>query len=357
MSDPRTSPGEMGDVILEERIALTNLNELWRGRRREGGAAVAVKIPISPAAESALRGEVEVVTGLMAAGAKGIVPVELKTAPTVHLVSPWMGGRTFRDVLDEAQSPDDRAQALKLLLRVVDDVAFVQSRGVLHGDLKPENILVDPVGQPWLTDFGMSRVIRAARLDSRIAQSVGDGGEGWGGTLAYLPPEGLLGDPPAAAWDVYALGVMFHEALLGERPDRACTADVLRARLPGDAVDLLLKSLAYRPEDRIPTVPALKRLLDDVKDSLTRTGAARVLYGLGRVTLGGLAAFFIALRYASVLALCVSYAVLLALMFIRGWEWGFWFIPIAGAHYLIRWEGPETARQTALRKSGYVVDE
>lgn len=342
------------DIALEERIAVTNLSEVWRGRRASDGAEVAVKFALSPAAAAMLQPEADTVRALQAACVPWIVPAEYVASPVPHLVFPWKGRRTFRDVIDGIATGDDRARAAAILFEVVHTVALVQQAGFQHGDLKPENILVDDDGRAWLTDFGMARAVHAARLDTRVKNSMdATGGGGWGGTLHYLPPEGLQGEPPAASWDVYALGVILHEVLLGKRPDRAASPESLKAVLPAEVVDVLLQALAYSPDDRIPNVPTLSVHLAPVAAELTRTGAARLAGRAKRRALAGLAAFFVALRYLSVLALLAGYASI-ALLMRKEPSWIFAYVPFAILHCVVRWEGPESGAEAIARRTGEV---
>lgn len=93
---------------------------------------------------------------------------------------------------------------------LVDSIVTVHAAGFLHGDLKPANVLVEPGGRVVLLDFGMSRKID---LDDRLSDTAGVAG-----TLAYLPPEAAEDPRPTVAWDVYALGLLFFEALTGRLP-------------------------------------------------------------------------------------------------------------------------------------------
>lgn len=344
-------------LALEERVARTNFSEVWRGKRVATGAEVAVKLPISPSGAEALRLEAETVQALTRSGVRGIVPAEFVAEPTPHLVLPWMGGRTLRDVITEARSGGARSRAMRVYFDVLRTVAAVDAERFLHGDLKPENILIDEGGNPFLTDFGMARHIRMARLDSHVSRSMSVGSGEWGGTLHYLPPEGLQGEAPSRSWDVYAMGVILHEILLGRRPDRAATPEELRAILPEKVVDVLLHALAYSPKDRIASTQALAAELEGIRFELTAGGPA--MWGLRgmRLALTGLAAFFVMLRYLSVAALLVSYVAIpvLALSSKEGFLFLFLYIPIFAFHAVIRWEGPESPEEARLRKSGAVV--
>ena len=118
------------------------------------------------------------------------------------------------------------AQRLEMFLRVVDGVAAAHSVGVLHKDLKPSNVLVASIDRDdWqvkLTDFGSSRLLEPERLAelgitqlglTMTASVLSDSGSG---TPLYLAPELLTGAPPTVRSDVYALGVMLYQFLVGD---------------------------------------------------------------------------------------------------------------------------------------------
>jgi tetratricopeptide (TPR) repeat protein len=104
---------------------------------------------------------------------------------------------------------------LELTAKICDAVEHAHQRGVIHRDLKPGNILVDETGQPKILDFGVARVTESDMQHTRqtsLGQLVG--------TLAYMSPEQVLGDPFALdiRSDVYALGLTLYELLAGKLP-------------------------------------------------------------------------------------------------------------------------------------------
>jgi eukaryotic-like serine/threonine-protein kinase len=109
-------------------------------------------------------------------------------------------------------------EIVDIMRRVSDAVAYAHRRGVIHRDLKPGNILIDREGAPRLLDFGLARATQAADAhDPRSSSTLA--GE-FVGTFAYAAPEQLAGEPAAidSRCDLYALGVVFYEALAGKRP-------------------------------------------------------------------------------------------------------------------------------------------
>jgi serine/threonine protein kinase len=116
-------------------------------------------------------------------------------------------------------------ERLELMTKVCDAVHHAHQKGVIHRDLKPGNILVNASGQPKILDFGVARAtdsdIKATTLQTAVGQLVG--------TIAYMSPEQVAGDPRAldTRADVYALGVICYELLTGRVP-----IDVARKTLP-----------------------------------------------------------------------------------------------------------------------------
>jgi serine/threonine protein kinase/WD40 repeat protein len=104
---------------------------------------------------------------------------------------------------------------VRLFLDVLDAVAYGHARGVLHRDLKPANLLVGSDGRPRVIDFGIAKAIdgdRAASLALTVTTRIV-------GTLQYMSPE-QFGHRDAADTrsDVYALGLVLFEALVGRPP-------------------------------------------------------------------------------------------------------------------------------------------
>jgi len=109
-------------------------------------------------------------------------------------------------------------QKLTLMVKICEAVQHAHQRGLIHRDLKPGNILVDETGQPKILDFGVARVTEADAQEGDSQPTMLTGLGQLVGTLAYMSPEQVLGDPLEVDTrsDVYALGVILYE-LLAER--------------------------------------------------------------------------------------------------------------------------------------------
>lgn len=106
-------------------------------------------------------------------------------------------------------------QRLDLFAKVCDAVQSAHSRLVVHRDLKPSNILVTAEGQPKLLDFGISKLLESDETEADAAVTVlGQRAL----TPEYASPEQVCDEPITTAVDVYALGLLLHRLLCGERP-------------------------------------------------------------------------------------------------------------------------------------------
>ncbi|MGK0190219.1 MAG: WD40 repeat protein/predicted Ser/Thr protein kinase [Verrucomicrobiales bacterium] len=114
-------------------------------------------------------------------------------------------------------------EAADLMVTVAHAVHYAHQRGILHRDLKPANILIDASGKPWLTDFGLAKLLDT---DSGLTLT-----QAIAGTPHYMAPEQARGNKKdiSTATDVWALGVIFYETLTGSPPFQAETnTEILR---------------------------------------------------------------------------------------------------------------------------------
>ncbi len=141
--------------------------------------------------------------------------------------------------------------AVRLTDEIANGLAFAHSRGIIHADMKPSNILLDQSDQPKICDFGIART-PAEESDSPQLFA----------TALYVAPERVEGRPASVASDIYGLGLVVYEMLVGKPPFTSGNAAVLlrdhvvrppvppshlRPSLPKEVDSIVLKALAKDP--------------------------------------------------------------------------------------------------------------
>ena len=143
---------------------------------------------------------------------------------TVFYVMPFVDGESLRDRLErERQLPV--ADAMRLTREVADALAYAHARGVIHRDIKPENILLQG-GHALVADFGIA--LAASKTGANRLTETGMSL----GTPAYMSPEQAMGERTLdGRTDIYALGCVLYEMLVGEPPFTGPTAQAIVARV------------------------------------------------------------------------------------------------------------------------------
>ena len=251
---------DLGERFVPERpLGRGGQGEVWLAFDRELDRWVAVKVfgtDLGATARERLRREVRL--GQTAQHPRIVPLYELLDAggrPAV--VMEWLPGGTLRDRV--AHGPLPVAEVVAALRDVLEALAFLHRRQVVHRDVKPSNLFVDADGRVRLGDLGLALPLdgtpRVTRLDGAV------------GTPQYMSPEQVLGAEPAPASDLYALGLTAWRLLTGEHPlgdgdDLQIAERQVHARVAGVAtrrsdcprwlgrfVDRLLEK---RPGDRWP---------------------------------------------------------------------------------------------------------
>lgn len=102
--------------------------------------------------------------------------------------------------------------ALDIVLQVAEAMEEAHAAGLVHGDIKPGNLMRAAGGQVRILDFGLARYIDPLDTGPLVFDDDSSG------TIAYLAPERLRGEPPGRQSDVYSLGAVLYELIVGARP-------------------------------------------------------------------------------------------------------------------------------------------
>src|SRR5215469_1977006 len=126
-------------------------------------------------------------------------------------------GKSLNEKLREGPLPED--EVVRLGMQLVEGLAAAHERGVIHRDLKPGNLIVTPEGRLKILDFGLAKLLHSDP-GTDVTQSITKASSSISGTLPYMAPEQLRGEPPNACSDLYAAGVVLYELATGTRPFR-----------------------------------------------------------------------------------------------------------------------------------------
>ncbi|MEJ2218784.1 MAG: protein kinase, partial [Gemmatimonadota bacterium] len=204
----------------------------------------------------------------------------------LYYVMPYLEGETLRDrLMREERLPLE--EALGIATEVADALEYAHSLGLVHRDIKPENVLFQ-AGHAVVADFGIARAVSEAGGEHLTESGLAVG------TLAYMSPEQASGARDVdGRTDIYSLGCVLYEMLVGEPPLLSAgispqpSRDGVSLRGSGEAIpaavgEVLAGALARRPADRFATALELKETL---KRSTTGRGtfaASRGVRGLVR---------------------------------------------------------------------------
>ncbi len=204
---------------LEARLGSGVSADVWRGHDERLGRPVALKLlhaHLLPDEASRRRFEAE---ARAAAGLShpGIVPVHdvLALADGPAIVFEYVPGETLADLLARRGAVPPR-EAARISVQVAEALSHAHDRGVVHRDVKPANILLGTDGRARLVDFGIARSLLEAQARLTQAGNVV-------GTLRYMAPEQLAGESAGPPADLFALGAVLYEMLVGRPPFDADT--------------------------------------------------------------------------------------------------------------------------------------
>jgi serine/threonine protein kinase/tetratricopeptide (TPR) repeat protein len=185
---------------------------------------------------------------------------------TLLLTMELLEGETLAERLKRRRTLPPK-EALLVARGIARGLAAVHASGVLHRDLKPSNVMLVAEGgfeRVVVTDFGIARPPRGERDVTRTRSLMG--------TPGYMAPEVLEGGEPTAASDVFSLGVVLHEMLIGERPAGAPRLEQAGREWRG----VLRKCLEADRQLRLQSGAEVGAALDDLPDPGRRATVRRV---------------------------------------------------------------------------------
>jgi len=190
----------------------------------------------------------------------------------LYYVMPFVVGESLSDQV-ERESQLSIHDAVQITREVAEALAYAHSYGLIHRDIKPDNVMMSN-GHAIVADFGIARAMSEAGADKLTQTGMAVG------TPAYMSPEQAAGEPNVdGRADIYSVGCMFYEMLVGQVPftgpnamavmarhsmDNITPPSLMRQSIPPEVEDVVFKAMEKLPADRYRTahemVEALKAI-------------------------------------------------------------------------------------------------
>jgi eukaryotic-like serine/threonine-protein kinase len=206
--------GEFGEYELLEEIGRGGQGVVYRARQKSLNRIVALKVvAVGPWATEVhlkrFRREAEAAAALEHPRIVPIYEIGERDGCCYFSMQLVEGGQLEELVTGKRF---DLRRAAEIIVKLARTVHYAHQRGILHRDIKPGNILIDREGEPYLTDFGLARLVEVESTITRTIEVLG--------TPSYMSPEQAAGEVQqlTTAADVYALGAVLYQLLTGSAP-------------------------------------------------------------------------------------------------------------------------------------------
>ncbi len=247
-----------------ERLGLGSFGEVWKMRdtEREGRAPYYVaKIPTSKKLNSRFRKEADICRRLEGHPNSIKIIDVVEERGRVVLIQEFVEGPSLRELLE---GPLEKNKKEKILLQLVDIVAYAHKHRIVHRDIKPENIVVRRDSVVKLLDYGVAKELKDKDISSTMV-----------GSMPFMAPEQILGESQIAS-DVWALGIIMYAIYTGYLPfyhdnekilmDLILTIEPRPPReiepdIPEELEEIILTCLKKDPKERFADAGILKRAI------------------------------------------------------------------------------------------------
>jgi serine/threonine protein kinase len=205
--------------LIIEKIGAGGMGEVYRAHDEQLDRDVALKIlPAGLLADEAARKQFR-------KEALALAKLNHPNIETVHefgsqdgvdfLAMELIPGDSLREKIKAG--PLAEREIVRLGMQLAEGLAAAHDQGIIHRDLKPGNLFVTPDGRLKILDFGLARLIHP-EVANDVTRSITVESGTISGTVPYMPPEQLRGEPTDARSDVYSSGAVFFEMATGQRP-------------------------------------------------------------------------------------------------------------------------------------------
>lgn len=249
------------------RLGAGGMGEVYRAHDTSLDRDVAIKVLSSQLADNAEMGErfVREARAVAALSHPNILSIyELGCVDGLSFaVMELLEGESLRDRI--ARGPLPWRTAVNLGARAAEGLAAAHAKGVVHRDIKPENLFVQADGSLKVLDFGLARWTHAGAAGALKTTAVLTQPRALLGSMGYIAPEQVLGEPAGPPADIFALGCVIYEMVTGQR--------AFQGETPTETMAAILRASPPPMSERAPDAPpALERI---VAHCLVRNPTAR----------------------------------------------------------------------------------
>jgi len=253
----------LGDYRILDKLGAGGMGEVYRAHDARLDRDVALKVlPAASFSDPAARAR-------LLREARAAARLNHPNICTIHDVGEVEGHAYIAMELVEGEplsvyltrGPQPVEQTTRCALQLAEALAHAHDRGIVHRDLKSANVVMTPDGRPKVLDFGLAKQLRDGELDEATRSQSSLTGRGTVmGTLAYMAPEQLRGEPADARSDIWALGVVMFEMASGTRPFQGNTGFQMSSAILNEApgplprnVPLVLRTVIGRCLEKDPS--------------------------------------------------------------------------------------------------------
>lgn len=214
-----------GRYRLDALVGRGGTAEVWKATDTSLERTVALKLVTVAHDESSARAadEAKTLARLSHPSLVQVYDAGTDTSGRPWVVMEFIEGETMADAVRRGPLPVHRIAEIGA--SVAEALDHVHAQGLVHRDVKPANVMLGRGGAVKLTDFGIARLVDAAKVTSTGLMV---------GTASYLAPEQVAGEPVGPPADVYSLGLLLLEALTGKREYDGPAVEAAMARLSRD---------------------------------------------------------------------------------------------------------------------------
>jgi serine/threonine-protein kinase len=281
--DPTTRyelrPGQTLDdrFLITETISRSGMAMIFKATDQATKQHVALKVPLmefesDPGFYSRFQREEDIGKRLNHPYILKFIPVKEEHRSRPYIVTEYLRGYTLSHLLYNVR-PIPEKDAVKLCARVCEALSYMHENGVIHRDLKPQNIMICYDGTIRIMDFGIAKAAEGRRITfTGFTPAMG--------TPDYMAPEQVKGKRGDERTDIYSLGAMLYEMVVGVTPFEGENDNffvIMNARVTGDPTaprkrnpkvspqleEIILHAMEREPKNRYSTAAEMKAELDN----------------------------------------------------------------------------------------------